>query len=361
MNDISVMPERAYLIAVGREGEHQDAAGHAVSTTRVTAITDLAMSASIRADFEKNDVSTDDVTINIYNLTPDERSHFETEGNSIILRAGYTWGWQRDDKGWIISEHEKLPLIFAGHIIHAYTERSGVDLVTKVFCSADKVIRSVTMVSEAFSPGTARANVIRAIASKFGVPIIEFDTGNLGSKSYPTGYSCYGQAQKVMNSLCAENGLIWSIERGQLRIIPKVHKATKQVWTLNSQNLLSLQGQFSRTSSKHEAAKRKTHKSKAKLKEPKAGQTIEKVQLDDGGYLQTKTTNTIKAKMFLAPELTLGACVKFAEDLEQYLGGERFRDVNAKGDFRIIAIDHTMNYISGEWATEIDLAPVLQE
>ncbi|WP_421589470.1 hypothetical protein [Rahnella aceris] len=361
-NTLEVMPERVYIMAVGKDGGEVDPSNHTQSKT-VPALTDVQMTASLSTSMNSGGISSDDVQFKLYNLSPEMRSRFEVEGNAVIFRAGYSFHWTMDVQTGQRNEHyESLPVLFTGYVIHSYTSREGTDLVTTVYASTDKVLRAVTKTSIAYKPNTKRSSVVKDLASKFGLPIVEFNTGNLGDRAYVSGFSYWGSVSNALDKVCLENGLKWIIERGQLRVIPAQFAANEQVWTINSGNLMSLHGSFSRTAKSHPQTSKKSQQRVRSINNevPAAGEVSTASQFN-GKTIITKTKNEITCKLFLSPELKLGDCIQFDQDLNKYLGDDKMREFNARGIFRVTDIHHSLDYRGGDWSTELKIAPVTQE
>lgn len=360
----SVMPERVYMLAVGVDGDDIDLSAH-TTKKEVTAITGLNMTASLHTSFDKSNSSSDDVEIKIFNLNATERNRYEAEGCAVILRAGYSFGWERGADGYVAEQYEKLPVLFTGHILHSYTERQGVDMVTTLYCSTDNLARSSIKVSHSWQPKTKKVDILKWLVGQFGMPVTEFKVNERNNQqTYPSGYAVHGAIDSALNRICGEMGLLWAIERGQIRVLPSEHTDSQQVWTLNSYNLLSMAGGYSRTAEQHPAAKanaKRKAQQKKKDDDLKPGESVQTVPDGAGGYLTTKTRNTIRCKLFLAPELRLGDCVQFSEDLEQFLGSDEMRALNAKGKFRIVSMSHELDYNGGSWTTDLELAATKQE
>ncbi|AZV02279.1 hypothetical protein Arno18_93 [Pectobacterium phage Arno18] len=343
---------RVYQLAVGEEDKDITSTEHNKGSTMFY-VDKLQFTAHIRYSTEKTDVSSDETTFEIYNLTRDSASKFKREGATIMLRAGYDTHFKRDTSGEIIPDYNSLPVIYMGKILWATTVKKGVDKVTKIVCSSDSAERDVLKVSLGYAPKTKRATIIKDLAARMGFATLEMDLTGLGDSSYATGLSIYGSVSAALNRICEENGLMWFTYNQQIRIVPVDPKVTNLAWEVWPFQIIdSVEGYYRRQQSAKKPPKNPTN-SQGKPKTPKdpkrEDQTRTTVKNTDGSKLVTTITTGVKFKTFLDGRFKLGDNVVIRGS-DEYL--EQISD--AKGQFRIISLSHDLDYLGGSWTTEIE-------
>lgn len=345
---------RVYQLAVGDEQKDANASEHNQKGDMFY-IDKMQFNATISYTTDKSGVSSDETTFEIYNLNRESAAKFKKVKSMVMLRAGYDTMFKRDDAGEIIPDYDSLPIIYIGSIIYAYTVKRGVDKITRVICSSDKDERAITKTSIGYAPNTKKADVIKDLVKKLGFATLEMDFGNLGDKSYPTGFSVYGSVANTLNRVCEENGLMWFTYNKQIRIVPIDAKSTTLAWEVwPFQVIDSVEGYYRRTQSLTKPPKKVTHpRGKPKKKEAKAhaediSLTTEKNA--DGSKLNTRIKSGLRFKTFLDGRIKLGDNVVIRGS-EEYL--DQMEDAN--GQFRVIGINHSLDYRGGSWTTELDL------
>lgn len=350
---------RVYQLAVGDGGGSQssqiDGAEHN-QRGDMFFIDKLQFTASINYTTDKSGVSSDETTFEIYNLNRESAAKFKKHDATIMLRAGYDTQFKRDSEGNIIMDYESLPIIYIGTILYADTVKRGVDKVTKVICSSDKHERAITKTSIAYAPKTKKADVIRDLSKKLGFSVMEMDLSTLGDKAYPSGFSVYGSVANTLNRVCEENGLMWFTYNKQIRIVPVEANSTNLAWEVWPYQVInSVEGYFQRTQSQTKPKAQKTH-SRGKPKKPtEPVERPEDVKVSettqaDGTKIKTKIKTGLRFKTFLDGRIKLGDNVVIRGS-DEYI--EQLDEAN--GQFRVIGINHNLDYLGGEWTTELNL------
>lgn len=149
-------------------------------------------------------------TIQIYNtnqqsknfleqLTPDLKNN---PRGIVFLKAGY---------------EDFIGNIFIGDIIRIITNREGPDIVTTLECGDAEQSLKRANISIGLGPGATNFQLAQLAAAKLGVAIgkqIGFE-----QKTFRNGYSFAGLAKDLLDELCKDQGVDWSIQDGELQIL----------------------------------------------------------------------------------------------------------------------------------------------
>lgn len=328
---------RDYQIIVGNDvkafgdNAHQQTKNDATATI----ISGLQMTTSISLSNEKSSSQTDEVTLKILNLPAEYQDQFKSDGATLMLRAGYFSDMSRDESGNLVSDPDTLPVILLATIYHCYTQREGVNDVTYVFCSTDKVERATTKDSIAFPPGTKLQEIIQSLVKRMPFALKSIDLGTANGRVYQGGLSLYGKVADMLNNVCEENGLVWHVHNKKITVQPKKPSAQSKVypWDIHPGSMIeSVKATYSRSQTKLPKKPSKVDTA------PKPG---ERVSIADG--MKTVIKQGVTVTVLLDGRLLLGDYV-------------RLNDVgDLSGDYRIEGINHSLDYRGGEWTTALDL------
>ncbi|MGX9869053.1 hypothetical protein [Enterobacter mori] len=359
------VPFRAYLLGVGTEvNSFGGKAQQSATSEEMLTFDDLHFTASINFDADKTRSSSDDTTLEIYNLNPQTREAFHQHGATVILRAGYDTEWQRDGSGAPIPDYESLPVVYLGTVIQAIDKKDagGLNRITKVWLSTDKLERATTKHVQDFKPGTKRRDVVEALVKKMKLPVIRMELDSLGERTYPAGLTLSGRVADDLTKVCRENGLQWSVHNKAISVLrsdnqPKdTGNKDAEAWLLTPDQILQLEGYYERKSQlddgKGTAKSHRMKKTKAKTPKPQAEDT--KVTKANG--IKTKTRQGVNVTTFLNGEVKIHDLVKI-EGMDDYLPED---DTGRASDglYRVINISHDMDYLQGNWQTALKLVPI---
>ena len=189
---MTILFGRRYRLLFGQYG----------GTARV--ISGLRVSFSIEKSID-SDANTG--TITIYNLNEQSRSEIEREGTVISLEAGYS---------------DEIGLIFSGNDLRVSSTRRGVDMITQIQLGDGQKQLKGTTVNAKFQAGTSMKDIFSSIASQFDNLSINFqDIAKLGAKILSGDLTLSGAAKKAMDTVADSLDADWSIQDGEVRVIPK--------------------------------------------------------------------------------------------------------------------------------------------
>ena len=150
----------------------------------------------------------------IYGLSPEHRREIISAPRRrtfVELHAGYADG---------------MSLLFRGDLRKAVQARDGTEWsVTVTAGDGEHAIRNAR-VSRSFAAGTTLSTVVRAIADAMGVGVGNaldaFRGASLGAvgDTFPEGTLVHGLAAAELTRLCDSTRLTWSVQDGNLQVLP---------------------------------------------------------------------------------------------------------------------------------------------
>lgn len=144
--------------------------------------------------------------ISIYNLSQQSRGQIG-KGWNVLLKAGYT-------------SNVNLPTIFLGVVGYngAYSKRDGADIITTFECNDGGPSLIFGKLDKSYSAGTSAAQVLQDLvsATALGVGVV---TG-IPAFNFSKGFTVHGSISESLTKLCSKLGLAWSINGGNVNIIP---------------------------------------------------------------------------------------------------------------------------------------------
>lgn len=150
----------------------------------------------------------------IFGLTPEHRREIISAPRRrtfVELHAGYADG---------------MSLLFRGDLRKAVQARDGTEWsVTVTAGDGEHAIRNAR-VSRSFAAGTTLSTVVRAIADAMGVGVGNaldaFRGASLGAvgDAFPEGTLVHGLAAAELTRLCDSTRLTWSVQDGNLQVLP---------------------------------------------------------------------------------------------------------------------------------------------
>jgi hypothetical protein len=162
--------------------------------------TDLHVKARVRRTLGSHPNS---FQIQVWNLNEDSRAMCEERGADVRLLAGYTGN---------------VGTIFAGSLWDAVHERQEGDIVTTIKANdGDKNWRN--QLRKSWASGTPKEQVLRACAETLGIAV-DPDALALVTGSYGGPRVVNGPAVMQVDRIATSLGLQWSVQNGQLLMVP---------------------------------------------------------------------------------------------------------------------------------------------
>lgn len=334
-NNTGLSAVRIYQIGVGSENvAFQGSGANRAVTKKMTTITDLQFEMSATYTTRKKTTSSDMTQINIYNLPPSVQKKFTEVGAVVMVKAGYMGDYLKKEPNSVDNpeqtgkyvptdsvsneesievDYDKLPIIYLGTVLYGYSIKKGVDLITTIYCSNDKIERVEKKSSSSFPQGVKKRDILRQLASEMGMTL-SASSVQLGEEVYKNGWSAFGNTSEQLEKFCSENGLRWFCYNKQIKVIKPSQKKDKNVkaWLLTPRDIIdSLEPFYKREK-----------KTKKGLQPPKYG---------------------VRCRVYLDGRISLG-------DYVEITGAQDF-----SGVFQITSLTHRLNFLRGGWETNLEL------
>lgn len=166
------------------------------------AIEDLRVSFKVRKTSKKEPNTAE---IQVYNLSEDTRASLQKKHIAVILEAGYAGA---------------LAQLYSGDSRYIDQVMEGPDWVTKIQCGTGERAFQYRRVNMSFSQGTRVVDVIARVAEALGFPVRGLENLESLTERFLTGYVSAGKVANELDHLLKSRGFEWSIQDGQLQILP---------------------------------------------------------------------------------------------------------------------------------------------
>lgn len=165
-------------------------------------ITNLRMTFSITKSLSN---TANSGSLRIFNLSSDNRNRLREFGDQVRFFAGYR-------------EQEGAQLIFIGNVTQLNHAFAQPEIITQIDClDGDRNLNNI-LVPVSFGEGTARRTVIQYVADRLGFPITYFAPSE--NLLYDNGFNDVCLAKDILTSACDSLNLTWSVQNGNLVILP---------------------------------------------------------------------------------------------------------------------------------------------
>lgn len=168
----------------------------------------------IKFDIQKNLIgSPANAKFELFNMSVNSRQGIK-KGYIMLLQAGY---------------QGLVQTLFTGNVVPLglKTERHGPDTITKIECGDGESAIVMTNLDQSYPPGTTLAQVLQDISDEMGVESnINPDGTGVGivlgipNDTFGRGITISGPVNRTLDKLLKPRGLRWSVQNGNLTIIP---------------------------------------------------------------------------------------------------------------------------------------------
>lgn len=242
---------------------------------------------SLRVNFEISKTISSEpnpATVQVYNLNESHRNAITSKlYNHLSLAVGYGDG---------------LRVIYTGDIIGSAIDRSGLDLITSMECGDGFDDYVGARVNTTIRAGATDAEILGEAAKvmqKSGTGVISLPK----DRSLPRGKVMTGNAREVLTKIAKNNDADWSIQDGNLIMLPKDRVLAEGEGFLLSQE---------------------------------TGMINSPEKTDDG----------LKVTCLLNPSLRIGGLVRVQSIIKNY-----------NGDYKITEITHSGDFLENNWHTTV--------
>lgn len=163
----------------------------------------------IKFSTKKGDLQTpNSADIRVFNLSEDTANRVQKEFTRVALQAGYA---------------ENFGVIFRGNIKQVRRGReNGTDTFLDIFAADGDAAYNFAVVNQTLAAGSGHKDVVAtcgAAMQEHGVT--QGSTPDLAGPQLPRGQALYGMARDYMRTSAEGTGTSWSIQDGQLTMIPR--------------------------------------------------------------------------------------------------------------------------------------------
>lgn len=146
----------------------------------------------------------------VSNLSLASQKKIKANANMLlVLQVGY-----KDGNG--------LETILVGTIVDVSHDNSKPDSTTTIEVEDGNGYTKKSRVKVSFGKGAKAISPINSALDSFGVPKkVSAVVTRLLDKTLPTGYSFSGYASDLIDEICDDNNLTWSIQNNEFKIYPK--------------------------------------------------------------------------------------------------------------------------------------------
>lgn len=163
----------------------------------------------IKFSTKKGDLQTPNTAdIRVYNLSPDTANRVQKEFTRVVLQAGY---------------QENFGIIFKGNIKQVRRGReNGTDTYLDIFAADGDAAYNFSTVNQTLAAGSGQKDVVGVCAGAMQQHgVTQGAMPELAGPQLPRGQVMYGMARDYMRTSAQSTGTSWSIQDGQLTMIPR--------------------------------------------------------------------------------------------------------------------------------------------
>ena len=163
-----------------------------------------------------SDSNSNTAKISIYNLNDNSIGLIELERQQAILEAGYN-GRRNPIEGLIVAQPFN-GIIALGDIFNVTTVRKGVDRITTFEVGdSERALQEATL-DKSFAPGIGTGTIVEQLGQALGA--VRGTITGVVDQIFNQGLSITGKARDTLDEITEKMGAEWSIQDGELQILP---------------------------------------------------------------------------------------------------------------------------------------------
>lgn len=161
--------------------------------------------------------------VKVYNLSKATRDRLNDEGLIYTLRVGYAG----------LENTPLVKILSQGDVTDITTVRNGVDVVTTFKVGEGTNALTETTLDKSFEEGVTTRQLVNAFSDALGVAKGAIE--GLKDLTFNSGYSATGKVKDRLDEITKKQGLEWSVQNGELQILPKEGKTTEEAVLLTKE------------------------------------------------------------------------------------------------------------------------------
>ncbi len=154
--------------------------------------------------------------VSITNLSKLTRDRLKDEGLVYTLRAGYAG----------LNEVPLIKEISRGDVLDISTQRSGTEIITTFKIGEGTKALAETTLDKSFEEGVTVESVIGEFSKALGVA--KGAITGIKEQVFNSGYSSTGKVKDRLDEITSKQGLEWSVQNGELIILPEDGKTAEE-------------------------------------------------------------------------------------------------------------------------------------
>ena len=167
--------------------------------------TGLSFKTRTNFSVEKTVESTpNNAKVSIYNLSQQSRTFLEQKNMVLFLSVGY---------------QEALSTLFIGDITRIETKRQGADVITSIESGDGELALRTSHVEISLEANATNVQAMKAAIDALNITL--GSTDGIKTKVYKKGFTFSGTAKELLDTLTRQLNLEWSVQDGELIILPK--------------------------------------------------------------------------------------------------------------------------------------------
>jgi hypothetical protein len=175
--------------------------------------------------------SANEAQVSIYNLNKDSRGFIDKIGDDMVAKSA-----EASDDLLIIKAGylDDQKMLFTGNITKTNSEVRRPEVITQLEAlDGLKLISEPKLDMSYNGPNLSAMKVLKDVINRTGCPLANTNWKNISDKTYKNGFAYIGSLSVLLTNVCSYLGLQWSIQNGELSLIPVNASDTIQVVSLS--------------------------------------------------------------------------------------------------------------------------------